>query len=221
MYIVGWPGSQNEILDERIPEVIFTPDVLDRFANLLMVVMRRQERMSEDGIRYCLFTSIRERLGVGDAEIVIEHRHPKIKGVRLDCFLPASPKHGAAVWELKYDRAIPSGGNQPRSNKAGSLLNDFFRLAAVDEPQDLERIVIYLTDAEMASYFRNPRNGLDALFDLGAGAKFRIDANLLASRAPSVRNKIKVPVLPCYAVGKFATGLSARNELRLWEVRLA
>ena len=201
--------------------MIFTPDVLDRFAELLMVGMRRQASMSEDGIRYCLFTSIREKAGVGEGEIVIEHRHPKIKGAKLDCFLPASPTHGAAVWELKYDRAIPSGGSQPRSNKAGSLLNDFFRLAAFDEPEDVERVVIYLTDPEMASYLRNPRSGLDALFDLGAGTELRIDANFLASRAPSVRNKIKVPALPCYAVGKFAAGLPARNELRLWEVRLA
>jgi hypothetical protein len=42
VYIVGWPRTQNGIPGERIPEAIFTPEVLDRFANLLMVGMRRR-----------------------------------------------------------------------------------------------------------------------------------------------------------------------------------
>jgi hypothetical protein len=119
---------------------------------------------------------------------------------------------------IKYDRRTPSGKNQPRSNKAGALLNDFFRLGALDE--NVERRVIYLTDGEMASYFRNPHNGLVGLFDLAQSAQFAIDGSLLAPLAKSVKDKIKVPIFPCYAVGDFARSLSRQHELRVYEVHV-
>ncbi len=48
--------------------------------------------------------------------------------------------------------------------------------------------LIYLTDAEMASYFRNPRNGFNGLFNLAVGVQFKFNSTFLASRAQSVRN---------------------------------
>jgi hypothetical protein len=140
--------------------MIFTHEVLGQFAQLLTGRMATGTCLTEDAARYCLFTSIHEKAGISDNEILLEDPHPGIKGAKLDSFLPPGETHGACAWELKYDRAIPSGKNQPRSNKAGGLLNDFFRLAAFDCGVDVERVVVYLTDAEMASYFRNPRNGL-------------------------------------------------------------
>ena len=199
--------------------MIFTSEVVDRFSEVLTGILG-EGRASEDRVRYSLFTAIRERAGIVDNEIAFEWPHPKIKGAKLDSFLPSSERHGACAWELKYDRATPGGKNQPRSNKAGALINDFFRLAALDDTGEVERIVIYLTDADMTSYFRNPHNGFDGLFSLGSGARLRIDDNLLASRAPSVRNKVKAPIIPCYAVGKFAA-LPRDHQLRLYEVRLS
>ncbi len=58
------------------------------------------------------------------------------------------------------------------------------------------------------------------LFDLAAVAQFRIDADLLASRARSVRDKIKAPIVTCFGVGKFAAELPSDHGLRLYEVRL-
>ena len=200
--------------------MIFTSQVVNRFS-VFLTEMLGHGRASEDQVRYALFTAIREYAGIGDNEIQLECPHPGIKGAKLDSFLPSSEGRGACAWELKYDRATPSGKNQPRSNKAGSLLNDFFRLAALRDTVEIERIVIYLTDSEMASYFQNPCNRLDALFNLGSGARFKIDDNLLAPLARSVRIKVKAPITPCYAIGKFAAALPRDHQLRLYEVRLS
>lgn len=200
--------------------MIFTSDVVDQFSNLLREVLA-EGRTSEDRVRYSLFTALREKSGINDSEIRLEYPHPKIKGAKLDSFLQASEKHKACAWELKYDHRTPGGKNQPRSNKAGALINDFFRLAAMSATDGIEKIVIYLTDAEMASYFRNPKNGFSGLFDLAAEAQFRVDGDLLASRAQSVRNKVKAPIIPCYAIGKFAVTLPRDHQLRIYEVRLS
>ena len=200
---------------------IFTQDVLTRSQELLSERLTGSGRLTEDSIRYSLHVSLQKRAGIAESEILAPYDHPAIERAKIDSYLPASEQHGAAAWELKYDHAIPSGKNQPRSNKAGALLNDFFRLAAFPGPPDLERVVIYLTDAEMASYFRNPRNGLGGLFDLPTTRTFTIDSSLLASRAPSVRIKIKAPVTTCWALGKLAASLPREHVLRVYDVALS
>jgi hypothetical protein len=199
---------------------IFTQDVLTRFQELLRDRLTGASRLAEDSIRYSLHLSLQQKAGIADSEILVPYDHPAIERAKIDSYLPASEQHGPAAWELKYDRAIPSGKNQPRSNKAGALLNDFFRLAVFPGPPDLERVVIYLTDSEMASYLQKPRNGLSGLFDLPTTESFTVDNGLLESRAPSVRKKIKAPVTTCWAVGKFAVSLPREHELRVYDVSL-
>jgi hypothetical protein len=197
--------------------MIFTSDVIGRFTELLKGLLDGG-RVSEDRVRYALFVALRERTGIRDDEIMLEWPHPSIRGAKLDGFLCGCEGHGACAWELKYDRATPGGSNQPRSNKAGALINDFFRLAGLDETGGIERILIYLTDAEMARYFQNPRNGFEALFGLGAGARFRIDREFLAPRAASVRQKVTAPIIPCYAIGVAQASLPRDHQMRLYAV---
>jgi hypothetical protein len=199
---------------------IFTQDVLAHFQELLRERLAGASRLAEDSVRYSLHESLQQKGGVAGSEILVPYDHPVIERAKIDSYLPASQHHGAAAWELKYDRAIPSGKNQPRSEKAGALLNDFFRLAAFPRPPDLERVVIYLTDSEMVSYLRNPRNGLGGLFDLASTRSFTLDRRLLDSRAASVRKKIKAPVTTCWAVGRFAVSLAREHELRVYDVSL-
>lgn len=199
---------------------IFTQDVLTHFQELLRERLMTPSKLTEDSVRYSLHVSLQREAGITGSEIVVGYDHPKIPRAKIDSFFPTSETHGAAAWELKYDRAIPSGKNQPRSNKAGALLNDFFRLAAFDGPPDLERVVVYLSDSEMASYFRNRRNGLDGLFDLPVGGRFTINSNLLRPLAPSVTKKIKAPIVPCNAVAKWAVSLPREHALRVYNVSL-
>ena len=200
---------------------IFTQQVLTRFQELLGQRLAGASRLGEDSVRYSLHESLQEGAGIAGSEISVPYDHPAIERAKVDSYLPSSEQHGAAAWELKYDRAIPSGRNQPRSEKAGALLNDFFRLAAFPGPPDFERVIIYLTDTEMASYLRNPKNGLDGLFDLASTGSFTLDSRLLDSRAASVRKKIKAPVTTCWALGKFAVSLPRDHELRVYDVSLS
>lgn len=200
--------------------MIFTSEVLAAFQGQLQERLAREGKLTEDSVRYSLYASLQQSRGIANSEIQIEYEHPRIKGARIDSFLPASPEHPAAAWELKYDRTIPSGKNQPRSNKAGALVNDFLRLAAFDETECFERVVIYLTDSEMATYFRNPKNGFAPLFDLAPGQSFRIDGCFVGARARSVKNKVRAPISTCFAVAKLAASLHRDHHLRLYEVHL-
>jgi len=199
---------------------VFSQDVLGRFQELLQERLMSGSKLTEDSVRYSLHVSLQQKAGIAESEIILGYDHPTIARAKIDSFLPATRTHGPAAWELKYDRGIPSGKNQPRSNKAGALLNDFFRLAAFNAPPDLERVVVYLTDREMTSYLANPRNRLNGLLDLAIGERFSIGGDLLRPLARSVTQKIKAPIARCHAIGKYAASLTQEHTLRVYDVSL-
>jgi len=177
--------------------------------------------IAEGVLRDCLCASLTEKALILQLEIRFEYPHPNIPSAKIDGYLPLNDKHGAAVWELKYDRKIPSGHNQPKPNKAGALMNDVFRLGAFGIGDAIERLLMYLTDEEMKSYLSKPRNGFDVLFGLGPGGSFRIDRKFLGARAPSVMDKVPCPVVACDAVARFNMSLPCEHELRVYEIRRA
>ena len=201
--------------------MVITQEVFQRFSQLLGERLVKGTGIEEDVVRYSLFASLTEKASVLRGEILLEYGHPNIPRAKIDGYLPLNDKHGAAVWELKYDRRIPSGYNQPRSNKAGALINDVFRLGTFEIGDAIERLLIYLTDEEMKSYLTNTRNGFNVLFGLAPGGSFRIDRKFLDGRAPSVRNKVHCPLVACDAVARFTMSLPCVHELRVYEIRRA
>jgi hypothetical protein len=78
---------------------------------------------------------------------------------------------GVAV-EFKYDRSIPSGKNAPRTQKAGKVFHDLFRLGQI--APGMRRLFVYVTAREMATYFANPKNRLREFFTLANDRSLRI-----------------------------------------------
>jgi len=70
--------------------------------------------------------------------ICLNYQHSSFDTKKIDVFLPPYSGQAAIACELKYDRAIPSGYNQPRSMKAGAVLNDFLRLAHFNAATELK-----------------------------------------------------------------------------------
>jgi hypothetical protein len=129
--------------------MVMTQEVFQRFSQLLGERLLKGTRIEEDVVRYSLFAALTDEASVLPGEILLEYEDPKIPRAKIDGYLPSNDKHTAAVWEPKYDREIPSGHNQPRSNEAGALINDVFRLGAFEIGGPIERLLIYLTDEEI------------------------------------------------------------------------
>jgi hypothetical protein len=198
--------------------MIFSETALELFRELSQERLKRQRTLTEDEIQDSLNYSLITRATLAEFEIRMEFEHPGFPGKKLDSYIAASDSHGAAAWEVKYDRKPPGGRNQPRSNKAGALINDIFRLAGFSDDQELERILIYVTDQEMAGYYRNPRSQFGSFFDLAPGESFTLTPGWVASLSASVKKWIKAPGKPCHVNTVYSAQLSDSVALRVYAV---
>ncbi len=198
--------------------MIFTKDVLQLFAELLQERLKRQRNLNEDEIQDSLNHSLIERGNLAEFEIRMEFEHPSLPGKKIDSYVAASDSHAAAAWEVKHDRRPPGGMNQPRSNRAGALINDIFRLASFSEDEDMERILVYITDEEMVGYYRNSENQFGSFLDLGPAESFTLDPFWVASLSASVRKWVKAPGKLCRVNAIFSAQLSTRVALRVYTV---
>jgi hypothetical protein len=175
-------------------------------------------KLSEEDLRYCVVAAI-ESVGMfPKGSIHLNYAHPTFAGKRIDLFLPAYSEQDAIACELKYDRAIPSGHNQPRSMKAGAMVNDFLRLAHFRATTGAERFLIYLTDKEMLAYLQNPRNGFASLFNEQEWPSLVITTSFLSDRAPSVRKMIKIPDIACSVFNVLSRDVDQNHHLSVFFV---
>jgi hypothetical protein len=58
-----------------------------------------------------------------------------------------------------------------------------YRLTQFNADSNVTRWLIYLTDAEMANYLRNPSKGLVDFFELPVGDVLRIDEDYISSKS--------------------------------------
>lgn len=76
---------------------------------------------------------------------------------------------------------------------------------------------VYVTDIEMAKYFRNESNGLKSFFDLKKGEVLKIDSAFISSKSETFQKAISGPIdatINCL----FSEALIEHNEVRVFEV---
>jgi hypothetical protein len=185
------------------------------FANLLRIRFEKTVPTTEDSIRYTFFAALL-RAGLQPHEIVLEHRHDAIVGAEIDTFIPGDGTGQAVAIEFKYDRAIPSGRNQPKTMKAGAVVKDMGRLRQVQS--DCLRFFIYVTDQEMATYWRNERNGLSQIFSLRPSESLDLSSELLDEMPATFRAQLKGWSGPLRLVNVCSEDLPRSNYLRMFEV---
>jgi hypothetical protein len=185
------------------------------FANLLRIRFEKAVPTTEDSIRYTFFAALL-RAGLQPHEIVLEHRHDAIAGAEIDTFIPAIGTGQGVAIEFKYDRAIPSRRNQPKTMKAGAVISDMARLRQIRAK--CLRYFIYVTDQEMAIYWRNGRNGLSQIFALGPGESLDLSSELLNEMPPTFLAKLKGWSAPLSLVSVCSEDLPRSNYLRMFEV---
>jgi hypothetical protein len=116
--------------------------VLSTFAQQL----RSHTPGSEAGVREVLAQSCREALRLNPSEVEVEAAWG---AKRLDLRV-SRPK---MVFELKYQRAIPSGRNRPMTAQFGQLLGDVRKLATVDDGS--EQVLVLVTDTAGRTHLLN------------------------------------------------------------------
>jgi hypothetical protein len=191
-------------------------DALENFGDLLDTRLGSGVFTTEDSVRYTLFAALLTKWNLRPEEIVLEQPHPAIARAQIDAWIPAAGDRPGVAIEFKYDREMPSERNSPRTQKAGKVFHDLYRLGTL--PKSVVRIFVYLTSSEMAGYFRNPSNGLSAFFALPLGRSLPIDAGFMQGRASTfVQSAGQVPSVAVRTL--HSRSLSNNHELRVFEVQ--
>ena len=175
---------------------------------------------TEDSVRYTFFYALLSSGACDHTYVIIEHPHPIIVGrKKIDFIVASSNDRPSRAFEFKYDREIPSHQKLNKTNRAGAVFNDLFRLTYIPESTAQIKYFVYLTDSQMASYFLNQDNGYGDFFNLITGQSFEIDTAFLGTRVPSFWDKISCDPIPCVASGFFASDLGEEHSLRVYEVK--
>lgn len=193
-------------------------NALETFGDLLETRILSNVFTTEDSIRYTFFAALLRQSDLQPEDVVLEYPHPAISRAQIDTWIPPSNGRNGLAVEFKYDRKIPSGQNAPRTQKAGKVFHDLYRLGRL--PFTMQRLFIYVAGPEMTAYFNNNSNGLADFFGLPQGNSMLIDSAYLAERSSTfVNSAAEVPNVQVFAV--YSRSLSKNHELRVFEVRNA
>ncbi len=198
---------------------LFSESAWDALEALLRRRLLISSKLSEEDLRYCIVEALESCGMFPKGAIQLNFEHPAFQGKRIDVFLPSYSGQDAIACELKYDRALPSGHNQPRSMKAGALVNDILRLAHFKPTGPVERFLIYLTDQEMFAYIRSTENGFASLFSAHETPILVVTPGFLNSRAASVRKMVKVPPIECSVLTVLTRDVGQDHHLSIFVVQ--
>ncbi|MCZ6689117.1 MAG: hypothetical protein O7H41_05900 [Planctomycetota bacterium] len=185
------------------------------FVDLLRTRLDAGIMTTEDSIRYTFFASLL-RQGVRPEQVVLEYPHPAIERAEIDTVVLDNAGEIQTAIEFKYNRAIPSGRNQPMPQQAGKALGDLVRLIRIT--LDIERYFVYVTDAEMAKYWQNPKNGLREVFELGREDELEITDDYFLNRSRTLRSAMGTWPQPATIACVTRAELPRQHWLRLYSL---
>jgi len=188
---------------------------IETFVGLLNRRLSAGVRTTEDSVRYTFYAALLGE-GIRPESVILEDLHAEIQRALVDTLVLDGRGQPALAIEFKYDRGIPSGGPQPRPQKAGALFRDLSRLLRVGGVR--QRVFVYLTDRELADYFSNPANGLDRFFGLIPGAMLPLDASFFSGRSPTFHKVMGPWPGPARLRGVSSETLERDHFLRVYEI---
>ena len=146
--------------------------------------------ITEDSIRYDLFQCLNEN-GVNSTTMVLEFPHPSLPRHEVDLVVVSKTNSPEIAIECKYDRKNKGGSNQNRTQRAGKLFQDIYKLKQIKKIYSNCRcFFIYITDDEMTHYLTREQNSFGDFFVLKPHQVFEIHENYLTFRADSFRDKL-------------------------------
>ena len=203
--------------------------VFHEFTILLKERFKKDVPTTEDSIRYTFFHCLMKSGQYVPSDVIVEfplkdslgqNADGSIRKIheKIDTYIPPSDGKYGLAFEFKYDRKIPSGKNSPKTQNAGSVLKDIFRLATFKPEENLHRYFIYITKKGMATYFNNPKNNLDVFFNLSQGSVYSLSSEAY-NAMPLTRRKIADTFVPCSIIGVFKSDDAPNFWLRIYEIK--
>jgi hypothetical protein len=197
--------------------------VLEYFTELVKRRLEYDVHTTEDSVRYMFFYSLLEKTDVYPYEVMLEYPHPWLAGtdnlpLEVDMYIRSTDKRDGLIVELKYDRRLPSGNHMNTPQRAGKLFNDLYRLNAFNTEDNATRLLIYLTDDEMAGYLKR-RQGIGDFYKLNVGEFLVVDNSLVKDMPNQFKKAIPGELnlsVRCLWVN---TSLPKQHELRVFEVQ--
>lgn len=172
---------------------------------------------TEDAVRYTFFHALCTAGGLQPHQIVLEFPHDALDRKALDILIPEWQGKPCII-EFKYHRRAPGkNSSAPRPMKAGSFFKDLMRLARFRASETSSRLLIYVTDGEMASYLSNPRNRLHDVFNLACENQIDIEASYLDGY-PETLLRTCGEVVPHKLTCVFSEPLPNDHHLRVYSV---
>ncbi len=190
-------------------------DTFAEFARLLGERIRAGVHTTEDSVRYTFYSALNTRGRFSHTEIVLEYPHPTIPGAEIDTLVQPRVGESAAI-EFKYDRGNRGGTNQNRTQRAGAALADVFRLVKVPNEVAANRYFLYVTDEEMAAYFKNPNNRLHQFF--AENSRLALNASVFDGFARTFRSRIETLISDCKVHCVFGADVLGEHCIRVWHV---
>ena len=192
--------------------------IFEDFAQLLESRLCDRVLTTEDSVRYTLFAAMLHH-NVQPNSVIMECPHPGIPRAQIDTWISKHFENDIAI-EFKYDRKMPGGRNQSKTQKAGSVFHDLFRLQLVNRRTGAVCYFIYLADSEMHVYFRNPDNRHQELYDLTQNTTLRINEDYFANRPQTFMRNLK-ETFEASITGVLGRSLSGDHHLRIFKVASA
>jgi hypothetical protein len=188
------------------------------FATLLEERLYADIFTTEDSVRYTFFHALLSGGFCNHTEITLELPHPTIAKAKIDLFIQPSDQRPSSAFEFKYDRPIPSKKNAPRTQKAGAVFKDLFRLARIPVETASIRVLIYLASQEMQDYFSNPNNGLSAFYNQAIGNPYQVTSDMMTSKASTFRSVVEDWFTPISVTCLYRRDLSRQHAMRIFQV---
>jgi hypothetical protein len=195
--------------------------ILEQFSAMIRARLESRVLTTEDSIRYTFCVAASMYAGVRPIDVVFEYPHPVIVGAEIDTVILASAERNSAAIEFKYDRGNPGGTNQNRTQRAASVMGYLFRLAKIPSDLATRRYFVYITDGEMARYFKNPANRLNALCDLAGPTALALQTKTWIDFPTAFRSRVDPHMCDCQVRAVFSAELPQSVTIRAFEVLAA
>jgi len=203
---------------EKMNDLIID-EIFQQFAKLIEERFYKKVYTTEDSIRYTLFYCLTRSGGIHPSDIILEYPHPRIPRAKIDTYISPKNEYSELVFEFKFDRGIPSGNTSPRTQQAGKIFADIFRLALFELNDNVQRYFVYVTDNEMATYFQNLSNQLNDFFNLTFGNILKIDKQYIEKLPNTFTESLGNNVIDCEIVCRLNKELESKFWVRIYEIK--
>ena len=170
---------------------------MDEVVGTVLATFRQELSQCLESGAWTLESDVRDAfvnalVSVGGTQSQIQREAPHVTLPRsygwIDLLVWDVPVGSQCAIEFKYDRGIPSGYNQPKTQKAGAIFADFIR--RLHWPTSDQRLFVYATDSEMRNYLTASPTILSRVLQEAPGASIDLDSTSFRDLPKTITQRV-------------------------------